>query len=202
PIAFRVVKEPPHVSVINAAHRRTVRIAAAVSKTMMVHVVTGPPQRAFLHGSRSDERPDEPRRAPHLKRAMGKIAVECQRQADRAHEMRNRPQAQVDPPKSHREGKHDTRLNQPEDSDLNGIRKGQFTSPRTAPQNTRRIAALLSDQMNDGRSGVVSPLLRIPLPQAGRGEWKGAALRGNRTGASRARAGSACRQEISRRPPP
>ncbi len=84
---LRVVEEPADVRVIETADHRAVRVAIAIGEAMMVDVVAGPPQRALLHGGGSDERPDEPGDAIHLKCAVREVAMKCEGEADSANEV-------------------------------------------------------------------------------------------------------------------
>ena len=113
----RVVQEPADVRVVEAADRGAVRIAVAVGEPVMVHVVARPPERPLLHRGRADEGQDEARGAIHLKRAVREIAVERERQADRAHEMRSGPQGSQRPRQRHEEREQRRRLHGPEHSD-------------------------------------------------------------------------------------
>ena len=102
-VVARVVQEPADVRVVEPADRRAVRIAFAVGEPVMVHVMAGPPERPLLHRGRADQGPDESRDAIHLKRAVREVAVERERQADRAREMRHRPEGGQRPRERHEE---------------------------------------------------------------------------------------------------
>ena len=91
-IVLGVVQEPADVRVIDAADHRAVRIAVAVGEPVVVDVMPRPPQRPLLHRGGRDEGPYEARRAVHLERAVRQVAVEDQRQADGAQEVRGGPQ--------------------------------------------------------------------------------------------------------------
>ncbi len=113
-VVLRVVQEPADVRVVDAADHRAVRIAVAIGEAMMVHVMARPPQRSLLHRGRADERPHETGHPVHLERAMREVAVERQREADRAQEVRERPQRHEAGRERHR--KHEERrcLDDPE----------------------------------------------------------------------------------------
>jgi hypothetical protein len=100
-----------------SADHRAVRIAVAIGELVVVDVVPGPPQRPLLHRRGADERPREPRGAVHLERAVREVAVERQREADRAHEVRRAPQPEVFPLERDGEREQRARLDNPEDDD-------------------------------------------------------------------------------------
>ncbi len=82
-----IVEKPADMGVVEAAHQRAVGIAFAIGVLVMIDVMACPPERAFLHRRRAEKRPQEPHAAVHLKRAMCQIAMEDERQADRAEKM-------------------------------------------------------------------------------------------------------------------
>ena len=81
------------------------RIAVPIGELVMVHMMTGPPERSLLHRRGGDEGPDESRGAVHFEGAVGEVAMKQQRQADRPQEMRRGPQSDKHP--SERDGKHE-----------------------------------------------------------------------------------------------
>jgi hypothetical protein len=93
--------------IVEAADHRAVRIAVAIRVAVVAHVVPSPPQRTLLHRRRPDKGPDEARDAIHLEGTMREIAMERQRQADGAHEMRGRPERDHRP--GERNGEHEQR---------------------------------------------------------------------------------------------
>ena len=138
-VVLRVVEEPADVRVVDAADHRAVRIAVAVGELVMVDVMAGPPERPLLHRGGADERPDEARDAVHLERAVREVAVEDQRQADGAHEMRGGPQRDERPAERHGEDQQRRRLHQPENGDLYEIwQHGLNLSQRAGDGNAGR----------------------------------------------------------------
>jgi hypothetical protein len=73
------------------------RIAVAIGKAVVVDVVTRPPDRPLLHGGRGDHGPEKPRRTVHLEGPVREIAVERERQANGAQEVRRCPQRDEPP---------------------------------------------------------------------------------------------------------
>ena len=141
--------------------------------------MAGPPERPLLHRRGADERPDEARDAVHLERAVREVAVERERQADRAQEVRGRPQADQRP--GERDGEHEQRrrLDGPEHDELHDERSSN-----------RSVEADRAGEVPSERD--VSLLLRTLLLRVGRDGSTDAALRGSRTAADRARAAAAC----------
>src|SRR5262249_22539426 len=105
---------PSDVRVVNAADHRAVWIAVAISIPMVIHMMARPPQRTFLHRRSTNERPDEARHAVHLKRTMGKIPMERERQSDGAEEFRNSPERDESRRKRHKENEECRKLDDPE----------------------------------------------------------------------------------------
>ena len=89
--------------VVEAAHRRTVRVAVAIGEAVVVHMMAGPPEWPLLHRGRAHQRPQEARAAVHLERTVRVVAMEREREADGAKKVRHGPEQHQPPREGHDE---------------------------------------------------------------------------------------------------